>query len=285
MSTDSGIWGWTNDIGRHGFTVTFSLGLFPEDVLRLYGAEPAQAQMLTRDQAWGQFSPESGGSQLRAGMLGRWAFCFEESGIEGVKTRTLGRLSAETETIGFFTAGGKSSFIYLKDGQGVEAFEPGYPETLRGSEPRTFWPATQKIMERMAQTATIQTALMVPVHAVLQAVTKHVRGALDRSMLEGPLLTGYLSEAELAPMGAATEPPAAAQAQPVHPNHPTQPNHPARPGHPGVQAPTVQPMPRPAASVPQPSPAATPAGGWSPMVDRSSPTPPRGMAATRYAAS
>jgi Family of unknown function (DUF6461) len=195
VSTDEGIWGWTGDIGQLGFTVTFSLGLAPEDVLAQYGADPGRAELLTREQAWGRYPADQGGTQLRAGTIGRWGFCFEEAGVEGMKTRTLARLSADTETIGFFTASGTSSFIFLKDGAGVEAFEPGRPETLRGEPPHLFWTATHKVLERMSRTGEV-----VPTHAVLQAITKHVRAALDRTALEGPLLTVFLRDVDRAPM-------------------------------------------------------------------------------------
>jgi hypothetical protein len=197
VSTDAGIWGWTSDIGQRGFTITFSLGLAPEDVLSRYGADAGRAQHLTRPEAWTRYPPNYGGAQLRTGTLERWGFCFEEAGVEGIKTRTLSQLSAETETISFSTSLGMSSFIYLRDGEGIEAFEPGLPNTLLGDEPFKFWADTQKIMDRANQTTP-----MAPEHAVLQAITKHIRGLLDRTVLEGPLLTAFLSDADRAPMNA-----------------------------------------------------------------------------------
>jgi hypothetical protein len=197
VSNDPGIWGWTSDVGRLGFTVTFSLGRTPEDVLAQYGADPQQAEHLTRDGAWIMYPPNTGGAQLRVGMLGRWGFCFEEAGFEGFKTRTLSALSAETETLSFFTSANKSSFIYLKDSEGIEAFEPGLPETLRGNAPCKFWNDVERILERAGQTG----ASMSPSHAVLQAITKHIREPLDRATLEGPLLTALLHDADRAPMG------------------------------------------------------------------------------------
>jgi len=188
VSTDPGIWGWTSDIGQLGFTVTFSLGLSPEEVLQHYGADATQARQLSRLDAWNAYPPSVGRSQLRAGTIGRWGFCFEEAGTEGIKPATLSRLSADTETLSFFTAAGTSRFIYLKDGQGVEAFEPGRPETLHGNLPRRFWDSTTKILERAGHTSS-----MPPQHAVLQAIAKHVRGLLDRTVLDGPLLTGILT--------------------------------------------------------------------------------------------
>lgn len=197
MSSDPGVWSWTGDFGRLGFTVTFSLGRTPEDVLSLYGAEASRAETLSRDGAWIRYPPNIGGAQLRAGTLGRWGFCFEEAGFEGFKARTLSALSADTETISFFTSPATSSFIYLKDSEGVEAFEPGLPDTLRGDGPCKFWADTQKIIERAPQTP--------PIHAVMQAITKHVRGPLDRATLVGPLLTAFLADADRAPMGAEFE--------------------------------------------------------------------------------
>jgi hypothetical protein len=197
VSSDPGIWSWTDDFGRLGFTVTFSLGRTPEEVLSLYGADPERAEHLSRDGAWIRYPPNVGGAQLRAGTLGRWGFCFEEAGFEGFKARTLSGLSADTETISFFTSPDTSNFIYLKDSEGVEAFEPGRPETLRGEGPCKFWTETQRIMERTSQTAPIS-----PTRAVLQVITKHIRGPLDRTTLVGPLLTAFLADADRAPMGA-----------------------------------------------------------------------------------
>jgi hypothetical protein len=223
VSTDPGIWGWTSDIGRLGFTVTFSLGLAPEEVLNLYGAHPSRAEFLDRHEASLRYPPNYGGAQLRVGTVGRWGFCFEEAGVEGIKTRTLSGLSAETETIAFYTGPSASSFIYLKDGQGVEAFEPGLPHTLFGDEPHKFWEDTQKILGRAAQNQAA--GPMDPIHAVLQSITKHVRGLIDRAVLEGPLLTAFLADAERAPVnpdpGAAPE--AAPQPEPQQPAPPSQP--------------------------------------------------------------
>jgi hypothetical protein len=197
VSSDPGIWSWTRDFGRLGFTVTFSLGRTPEEVLSLYGADPGRAELLSRDGAWIRYPPNIGGAQLRAGTLGRWGFCFEEAGFEGFKARTLSALSADTETISFFTSPEASNFIYLKDSEGIEAFEPGRPETLRGDGPCKFWAETQKIMDRSSQTAPIH-----PTNAVMQVITKHIRDPLDRATLVGPLLTSFLSDANRAPMGA-----------------------------------------------------------------------------------
>jgi hypothetical protein len=196
VSNDPGVWGWTSDFGRLGFTVTFSLGRTPEEVLTQYGADAGQAEWLSRDGAWIRYPANIGGAQLRVGTLGRWSFCFEEAGFEGFKARTLSALSEETETISFFTSAGTSSFIYLKDTEGVEAFEPGLPETLRGDGPCKFWDESQKIMDLSSADSPVP-----PIHAVLQAITKHIRGPLDRATLEGPLLTGFLPDADRAPMG------------------------------------------------------------------------------------
>jgi hypothetical protein len=210
VSSDPGVWGWTDDVGRLGFTITFSLGRTAEDVLSLYGADVTDAEPLSRDGAWIRYPPNLGGAQLRAGTLGRWAFCFEEAGFEGFKARTLSRLSADTETISFFMSeGGRSSFIYLKDSEGIEAFEPDSADTLRGETPCRFWDDTQRIIERANQTGGIR-----PAHAVLRAITKFIREPLDRATLEGHLLTAFLPDADRAPMGADLDDGSTAQAVP-----------------------------------------------------------------------
>jgi hypothetical protein len=130
-------------------------------------------------------------------MLGRWGFCFEEAGFEGLKATTLSGLSVETETISFFMFPGTSRFIYLKDRQGIETFEPGRPETVRGEGPYKFWTESEKIICRESQATPVH-----PCHAVLQVITKHIREPLDRNTLDGPLLTSFLADADRAPMNA-----------------------------------------------------------------------------------
>jgi len=251
VSTDPGIWGWTSDIGQLGFTVTFSLGLSPEEVLQAYGADATQARSLSRLDAWNAYPPSVGRSQLRAGTIGRWGFCFEEAGTEGIKPATLTRLSADTETISFYTAAGTSRFIYLKDGQGVEAFEPGRPETLHGNLPRRFWDNTIKILERAGHPSS-----MPPQHAVLQAIVKHVRGLLDRSVLEGPLLTGILTTG-----GAGTANPHFDDqaARPATPRPVPQPS----PHRPAAQQAAPQPVPQPSPHRPAAQQAAAPVTDYS----------------------
>jgi len=194
MSTDPGMWGWTSDIGHIGFTVTFTLGRDPQEVLSLYGTGDREAQVLTREEAWMQFPPNQGGAQLRAGTLGRWGFCFEEASIEGMKSGPLSRLSAETETIALFAVPGRSDFTYLKDGLRVESFDPGNAGSVQGDQPYTFWTGTQKIMSWARSEPT------PPIHAVLQTIAKYIREPLDRNTLEGPLLTAFLPDSERAPL-------------------------------------------------------------------------------------
>jgi hypothetical protein len=210
VSADPGIWGWTSDLGRLGFTVTFTLGRDPDDVLRRYGADLGRTEHLDRQQAWAKFPPNYGGAQLRAGMLGGWGFCFEEAGVEGMKTRTLAGLSADTETLSISAAGDRSTFIYLKDAEGIEAFEPGLPYTLRGDEPHKFWAETQKILDRPGLATP-----MLPAHATLQAIAKYIRALLDRATLEGPLLTAFLADADRAPSNVqVSEPPMVPEPEP-----------------------------------------------------------------------
>jgi hypothetical protein len=182
----AGVWDWTDDIGEQGFTVTYSLGSTPEEVLQHCGADMSRAEYLTRAQAWACY-PEDGGTQLRAGTLAGWGFCFHEGDTQGADLAALATLSQDTETISFVTSSSRSALIYLKDGEGVEAFEVGMPASLRGEPPHKFWTSTQKILEGAGPSR--QAMPMPPSHAVLQAIAKHVRGLLDRVALEGMLLT------------------------------------------------------------------------------------------------
>ncbi|MEW1654732.1 DUF6461 domain-containing protein [Streptomyces sp. NPDC093707] len=125
--------------GRLGWTyedlVCFNLtrGRTPDDVLRVYKADPSQARTMTREQADEEFdSPPSIGSVLRVGLAGSWSFCLEMAWEPvGFGPGLLKRLSAGTDAIHYFRSPNGGVFVnHLRDRELVESFELGVPESL-----------------------------------------------------------------------------------------------------------------------------------------------------------
>ncbi|MGC4744306.1 DUF6461 domain-containing protein [Micromonospora sp. DT201] len=180
MDTDHGPWKWVD----LGFTVTFSCDLTPEDLLNRYGADSTQAEVLTRQAALDKYPPNHAGAQLRAGVLNNWGFCFEEVGYEGSRPEVLAGLSADTEVFSFYNMSGKSSLQHFRNGLRVESFEPGFTYSVRGQRPHTFWTRTERLARMNS---------MPPDRAALEAVEEHIGAPLRQDLLEGPLLTAYLT--------------------------------------------------------------------------------------------
>lgn len=188
MSTPHGAWEWAGDF-IPGFCITFTRDRTPEAVLAAYGADVRQASVLTMEDADDAFPFSVGGTLLRAGMLGTWAFCYEGREPEGFKEGVHNRLSAGTETLVLFMGGdGLVTFTYLREQREIESFEPGEPRTVRGDGRHRFLHAVQEVLDAA-------TAPMASSHAALQVIGQHIGAGLDWATLEGPLLTAFLADA------------------------------------------------------------------------------------------
>lgn len=190
MGTHRGAWEWAEDPRIPGFCITFTRDRTPEAVLAAYGADVRQASVLIMEDTADAFALSVGGTLLRAGMLGRWAFCYENLEPEGFKEGVQNRLSAETETLELFQGGGGLvTFTHLCDQRKIECFEPGNPRTLRGDGPHRFSHAVQEVLDAA-------TAPLTPSHAGLQVIGRYIGASLDRATLEGPLLTAFLADTD-----------------------------------------------------------------------------------------
>ncbi|GAB2744529.1 hypothetical protein GCM10027072_45590 [Streptomyces bullii] len=78
MSTHRGVWEWAEDPRVPGFCITFTRDRPPETVLAAYGADTRRASVLIMQETADAFPIRAGGTLLRAGMLARWGFCYEE---------------------------------------------------------------------------------------------------------------------------------------------------------------------------------------------------------------
>jgi hypothetical protein len=186
--------GWTADLGELGFCITFSRSRAPREILSSYRADARRAQLLTRPEALSLYVPGMGGTLLRAGTLGTWGFCFEELGIEGSKPGVLRRLSSGTETISLcYTADGTSIVKHLNDGRLIEKFEPGSPHTAWAEGPLRLARHTQELINEMAGRVNRK-------EAALHVTGQYVGHYLDRSTLEGKLLTAFLLDADCEPL-------------------------------------------------------------------------------------
>ncbi|MFD1367227.1 DUF6461 domain-containing protein [Actinoplanes sichuanensis] len=174
--------------GEVGFTVAFGRGLDPGAMLAAYGADPANARVLTQAQAP---PPEWGRPLLRAGVLDNalgapgpvppWAFCLERGGTEGARAEVLAALSADGGAALALVAGqGMGSFHDYRDGTRAEMFEPGMSYSPRGERPHRFYERAEAIAQRERLPAN---------RACLLAIEEHIGAVLRADLLSGPLAT------------------------------------------------------------------------------------------------
>ncbi|MEU4163411.1 DUF6461 domain-containing protein [Actinoplanes sp. NPDC026670] len=177
--------------GEVGFTVTFGRGLDPGAMLAAYGADPANARVLTQAQARDALPTEWGRPLLRAGALSGsgcapgpvlpWAFCLEQGGAEGGRAEVLAALSAGGGAALALVAGpGMGSFHDYRDGIRAEMFEPGMSYSPRGERPHRFYERAEAIARSEG----------LPVdRACLRAIEEHIGAVLRADLLSGPLAT------------------------------------------------------------------------------------------------
>ncbi|MEU3400798.1 DUF6461 domain-containing protein [Streptomyces filamentosus] len=186
-------WEWVTDPRFPIWCVTFSKGLTSGEVMRRYGTDPIAALTLARDEAGGLYDLAlTGGTVLRVGTLGGWAFGYEDVGHAGAHPGPLGALSRDTETLCLLRGGGDGTnrLEYWREGERREAFEAG----VTGSEPqgeRCFW----DLVQSAGRGASARVGLLI----ALQAITDYTGVSLSTNTVQGPLLTAYLSDADRTP--------------------------------------------------------------------------------------
>ncbi|MEO3742597.1 DUF6461 domain-containing protein [Plantactinospora sp. B5E13] len=130
--------------GYHHFGLAFVADVDEAELLRRFGADPAQATPRTREQArelrdsWTEgFLPV-----LRVGRVDGWAFAVEEQrSPEGVRPEVLRRLSVGTRAVALRHTGHSTRFTLVVDGTVITGYDTLRPERRHGREPDLFLPA------------------------------------------------------------------------------------------------------------------------------------------------
>ncbi|AEW93025.1 MULTISPECIES: DUF6461 domain-containing protein [Streptomycetaceae] len=181
MTAEHDTWDWLLNDNHPSFCLTFVERSAIDTVLRCYGADLAEAQLLTE----GEAVPPDGhdGSVLRLGSLGHWTFCFETFGTRGIEDDVLRALSRHGETL-CVLYGSPNYFHHWRDGRQADAFEPGNPTTTPPSADVS--PFREDVERRLA--AGPDGLRLV---AVLDSISVHTRHRLTSQAIEGPLLTAF----------------------------------------------------------------------------------------------
>ncbi|GGU62710.1 DUF6461 domain-containing protein [Streptomyces daghestanicus] len=185
-------WEWFTDPGLPIWCITLTEYLTPDAVLRRYGADPGTARMLGHDEASDLYDRAlRGGTVVRVGTAGAWAFGYEDIGQAGSRSGPLAALSRGTQTLSVLRGGdGTNRLAHWRDGQCREAFELG----TAGRKPQGnhyFW----DLVHAAGQTTPRATGLLL----ALRAITHHTGVVLSKKTLRGPLLTAHLAEEDRAP--------------------------------------------------------------------------------------
>jgi hypothetical protein len=181
-------WDWTAEAYPHGLQLTFVRGATPERIIKAFGANPADAQWLTAEVAYGTL----GQPCLRVGRTGEWVFSFDTCFIdmEGF-TPTAQELSARTELARLESLLSPSGyFYYFADGEEVTSFEPLMSPWRYGTDPDRFVPQMRQVglhVEPSPDDAPIDED--DPNIAALQMLTLALGIRLSREAALGPLRT------------------------------------------------------------------------------------------------
>ncbi|RAQ93923.1 hypothetical protein A4R35_00160 [Thermogemmatispora tikiterensis] len=164
------------------------------------GADPASAQVLTRDEAWAQL-PAPSAAWLRAGQAGEWAVLLvsQQPPADWQQWQWLQELAAETELIELsrhFTRGlCFDQLAYAVNGELVTAFDPVHPASRHGQDPDRLVEAMRQVglrvtvpSEEEAEAERDQDA-PTPELAALELLTRALGIQLPAAVVEGPLLT------------------------------------------------------------------------------------------------
>ncbi|MCX2926113.1 DUF6461 domain-containing protein [Streptomyces sp. NEAU-W12] len=176
-------WRWEN---AEQFCLSISLDRTPEEIIDIYGADVEKARQLPLNTAP---SAPARGVALRAGSLGRWAFCIEFDNPIGCTERIMRDLSEHTESITLLrTAKALKTFHYAANGKVHEWFEPGYPPSVRGRSRYNFARKVHALTSAGADT----------ISACSQVISLHIGQEITTETLEGPLLSAVVAEIDRA---------------------------------------------------------------------------------------
>jgi Family of unknown function (DUF6461) len=179
-------WEWLFGGRYDGFTLTFTRGLKPAELLERYGADPSGARLLPFVDIHAVLQPRPETGILRVGLLGEWAFGIEDLGAQGAAPATLAQISRGTETISVYSGANALKVLsYWVNGQPQEEFEPGMASTLRAARPHPFWDAAERHRARPGTRDIL---------AVMRAVEDHIGARLAQETDDGPLLSVLLPQ-------------------------------------------------------------------------------------------
>ncbi|MFH8886733.1 DUF6461 domain-containing protein [Streptomyces californicus] len=183
---------WFTDPRLPTWCITLTEHLTPDAVLRRYGADPGTARMLARDEASDLYDRAlRGGTVVRVGTAGTWAFGYEDIGQAGSRPGPLAVLSRGTQTLSLLRGGdGTNRLAHWRDGQCREAFELG-TASRKPQGNHYFW----DLVHAASQTTPWATGLLL----ALRAITHHSGVVLSKETIQGPLLTAHLADEDRAP--------------------------------------------------------------------------------------
>lgn len=205
MDLGTGPWRWAVDSRCPTFCLTFTRGTTPEAVLRAYGMDPDLAAPRTRAESGGLLPRGGGGSLLRVGRVAAdCVFCYESLEPEGIKPTVMARLSQDTETVRVFKgADGLRTLEHWRDGRRTESVELSAALTVRGDGPHLFSPALRRTLDEHPEFADRGPSVLL---VGLDTVGRYVGGVLEQQVLDGPLLTAFLPDADRDPLRPGTGP-------------------------------------------------------------------------------
>ncbi|MER8002088.1 DUF6461 domain-containing protein [Streptomyces sp. NPDC095613] len=185
MSSDA--WNWVTNSQFPSFSLVFARSKSPESMLEAYGADVEAATRMTRKESISAFPKRKVESLFRVGILGDWAFCYEDRQLLGLTNSVRECLSQGCETIGLHKgADGTRVFERMENSRSVEMFEPDRPSEVRGDGPFIL---SDLVREKLTHTGPERRGIS----ALLLVLTEHFGLELDWETLEGPLLTAPLS--------------------------------------------------------------------------------------------
>lgn len=178
---DTDSWAWATAPRRPSFCLTFLRDRSPDDLFTGIGTDPGQAVTRTGAETVAAYPFDKYGVVLRCGVLGAWAWFYEDRGCLAGRHDNLTRLSTGTTLLQIVKGGDGMNIVgrYV-DGRRIESFEPGML-SHRGDGPFDLRSRVTSHLDDHPGASGLAAALHI--------VGEIVGGHLDEQTIEGPLLT------------------------------------------------------------------------------------------------